>query len=237
VSEPIQQDQDDFHALLDADEFFSQIPVLNQRKGVTDSDIEVGLSTLNAKDGQTKIGGVLIVILPELQPDASQGPAARYFVRIAIQAIVQPSFADDATNGIQKTVEDLCERVRQVGHFRSFGRANTFMFDGMEPIAAGEGKNSYGIYFKRVGGDSQVAKVAKPVITSAPATLPALGNDVTLTVPGGAAGYYTTDGSLPTALNGTLYAAPFNVPAAATVRAAAVQSGFQQSEPATLNLT
>lgn len=234
MSEPLRLDQDDYGFLLDADEFFGPITVLVQHKGVTESDIEVALSTLNEKAG--KIGACCIVLMPELQPDASEGPAPRYFVRIGIQAIVQPLFADDPSSGADTFVEQVTERIRQIGHNRSFGRSNTFMFDGMTPISAEAGKESYGVFFKRIGGDAAVAKVAKPGIASVPATLPATGWDVTLNVPGGATAYYTTDGSLPTALNGTAYTVPFNVPPAATVRACAVQAGFQQSEPATLVL-
>ncbi len=209
--------------------------MLTQHKGVTERDIDVALSTLNEKGG--KIGACLIVLMPELLPDPSETPAPRYFVRIGIQAIVQPLFADDPTSGAGVFVEQVTERTRQIGHNRRFGRSNSFMFDGMLPIPADPGKESYGIYFKRLGGDSVVARVATPGIASVVATLPATGWDVTVNVPGGATGYYTTDGTLPTALNGTLYTTPFNVPAAATVRACAVQTGFQQSEPATLILT
>lgn len=236
MSEPLQLDQDDYHALLDADEYFGNVKVLSQRKGVTDSDIETALSTLLDKDD--KIGACVIVIAPELVPDPSQTPAPRYFVRLGIQVIVQPLLADDATSGVLKTVEDVCERVRQIGHFRSFGRAGTFMFDGMEPIPVDPGKNSYGVFFKRVGGDSVVDRVATPVIGSVAAVGPATGWDLTLTcATSGAAIYYTIDGSEPTALAGTAYTVAFNVPTACTVRAAAVKAAFQQSETARLILS
>lgn len=234
-ADPLRQDQDDYFGLIDADEYFQDIRVLLQHKGVTESDIDVALSTLNEEGG--KIGACVVVIMPELQPDASQSPSARYFVRIAIQVIVQPLLADDVTSGVGKVAEQLAERIRQICHFRSHGRANQFMFDGMEPINVEAGKTSYGINFKRKGGDNQVVKVASPGIGSVAATLPATGWDVTVNVPAGATGYYTLDGTLPTAINGTAYVAPFNVPAAATVKAAAVQAGFQQSEPATLTLS
>lgn len=234
-SDPLRQDQDDYFGLIRADEYFSDIKVLLQHKGVTESDIDVALSTLNEAGG--KSGACVVIIMPELQPDSSQAPSARYFVRISIQVIVQPLLADDVASGVGKVAEQLAERVRQICHYRSHGRANTFMFDGMEPIPVEAGKNSYGVVFKRAGGDTQVVKVAKPGIASVAATGPATGWDVTVNVPPGAAGYYTTDGTLPTVLNGTAYVGPFNVPAAAVVRAAAVQAGFQQSEPAQLNLS
>jgi hypothetical protein len=232
MPEPLQLDQDDYAALFGADAFFAHVRVLEQRKGVTESDIDVALSTLNERAG--KLGACVVVLEPELQPDRAETPAARYFVRIAIQVIVQPLLADDPTTGVGLAVEEVCERVRQLGHARSFGRRNVFMFDGMEPIAVGGGRNSYLVFFRRLGGDSVVAKLAAPAIATDSAAAPA---EITLTVPSGATGFYTLDGTLPTALNGTLYTAPFTVPAACTLRAAAVQEGYQQSDPAQLTLT
>lgn len=233
--DPLTLDQADYAALYDADPFFSQIKVLAQFKGVTENDIQVALSTLNERDG--KIGAVLIVIMPELQPDTGQTPSPRYFVRIGLQVIAQPLLADDATSGVGLSAEQISERVRQIGQNRKFGRSNSFMFDGMEPLPVDEGKVSYGVYFRRAGGDAYVPRVATPALTSEVAVLPATGWTVTMTVPPGATGWYTTDGTLPTELNGTEYTGPFNVPAAATVRASAVQTGFQQSEPVAIELS
>ncbi len=84
------------------------------------------------------------------------------------------------------------------------------------------------------------AKVATPAIAAAAAISPATGSSVTLTcATGSAAIYYTTDGSYPSSANATatLYSAPFNVPTAATLRAAAQLSGSQPSDVAQTSLT
>lgn len=53
--------------------------------------------------------------------------------------------------------------------------------------------------------------------------------DVTITVPAGAAVYYTLDGSVPTVTNGKLYTGPFTITDTAAVRARAFQTGMQPS--------
>ena len=49
----------------------------------------------------------------------------------------------------------------------------------------------------------------------------------------GVAIYYTTDGSTPSATNGTLYAAPITVPVTETIKAIAIASGYNNSAVAT----
>jgi len=223
---PILLDQMDYFSLIASDEYFGDIRVLRQNKGVTEDDINVALSTLLEQGG--KIGACAVVLMPDLKPDDSEGETARYFERIAIQVIAQPLFADDETSGVKKAAEELATRIMQICHGRTFGRKQTFMFDGMEPIPADPGKVSYGIYFRRTGGDISIAKPARPVITAVSGT-------VTITcATGGAAIRYTTDGSAPYAANpdSLPYTVPFTVSETTTIRAAATKAGMQPSEVA-----
>lgn len=222
--EPLRQDQDDFAALISADSFCATTPVLSQHKGVTESDITEALAGLHVRAG--KMGSCVVVLMPELKPDPSETPAARYDVRVGLQVIVQPLFADDPATGVRITAEQLAERVRQLCHSRSFGRPATFMFDGMDPLPSDPGKESYLVYFKRKGGDTYIPRVATPGLAGIAAYG---GYEITLNVPTGATGYYTTNGTLPTPL-ALPYTGPFVVMGGATVRAAAVQTGCLQSE-------
>jgi hypothetical protein len=230
VSDVLEQDQEDFGARLEADSYFSDIPVLVQRLGVTESDINVALSTLNKKD--SKIGACVVVLMPELRTDDSEGPAPRYVVRPTIQVIEQPLTNLD-NSGTGKSAEAIATRVRQLLHAFSTGRVGTFMFDGMQPIAVDAGKISYGVAFRRMGGDEVYSKVARPAIAPNSGATPVAA--VTLTcATAGAAIYYTTDGSYPHAGNATatLYAAPFAINAACTLRVAATKANLQQSDVA-----
>jgi hypothetical protein len=234
MSDALELDQEDIGGRLSADPYFADITVLVQRKGVTENDIEAALSVINEKIG--KIGAIAIIIMPELQPDSGQTPGARYFVRTTVQVIEQPLFNLGDT-GTGKSAEQIAERIRQVLHFFSTGRGNVYTFDGMQPIAVEEGKISYGVAFRRVGGDSAIIKVADVEITATGAAAPAT---VTLAcATAGAAIWYTTDGSFPSSANATAtqYTVPFAQATAATIRAAAEKSGLQQSNVRQLTLT
>ena len=87
------------------------------------------------------------------------------------------------------------------------------------------------------GGGSLTPVAATPVISPAGGAVLS-GQKVTITDgTSGAAIYYTTDGSTPSATNGTLYGAPFAVTSAETVKAIAVASGYNNSAVASATYT
>jgi hypothetical protein len=86
--------------------------------------------------------------------------------------------------------------------------------------------------------------LAQPVISPTPSgtyTSANGGPTVSISVPSGALAYYTIDGTTPSATTGTLYAAPFTLTSTATVKAVAVETGYNNSpiasEDYTVNLT
>lgn len=227
VNDPLYQDQLDTFARLQADDFFSDVAVLLQRKGVTDSDIEVALSTLNTKSG--KMGALAVVLMPELTPDSSESAGARYKITLAVQVIEQPLF-NEGSDGTGKSAERLAERVRQLLQQSSFGRGSTWSFAGMEPISQGDGKISYGVKFARLGGDPFGDRLPTPAITatgSGPISITLVCADTVASL------WYTLDGSYPWPGNPT--AALFQphtaveVAIACTLRAAVYRSGYQPS--------
>jgi hypothetical protein len=231
--DPLSRDQDDFFARLSLDSFFAEISVLEQRKGVTESDVEVALSTLNEKAG--KIGAVVIVLMPDLVPTEPDAPGPEYRVRSTVQVITQALFNESAT-GTQKSAEQIAQRVRQLLHRFGTG-AGVFSFAGMEPIAQDAGKVSYGVTFTRLARDEDLPRCGTPLIDPDEGAAPQL---VTLTcATAGASLYSTTDGSYPSSANdaATLYTAPFNVATACTLRVAAEKAGMQQSNVAEATFT
>lgn len=232
MSDTLLQDQLDIAGCLEADAFFSDVPVLVQRKGVTESDIEVALSTLNEKAG--KMGALLVVLMPALQPDSPDAPGPRYRIIATVQVIEQPLFnlGDDGTG---KSAEQISERVRQLLHHVSFGRGGVWTFAGMEPVEQGEGKIAYGVRVSRLAGDSTGARIPTPTITAA-GTAP---TTATITCADTAAAlWYTTDGSYPWPGNptATLYTAQVTLTAAATLRSVAYRADYQASNTATLTV-
>lgn len=235
MSSPLQQEQEDIHGRLAADTYFADLPVLLARKGVTDSDIEIALSTLNA-GGTGKIGAVAVVLMPTLRAEPDNVPAPVYVVQHTVQVIEDPLFSQDATSGVLKSAEEIAHRVRLLLNWFNPGGAGSLAFDGMDPAEVKSGV-SYLVRFSRRTGDDELARVATPVVSADSASAPAT---VTLTcATSGAAIYYTTDGSYPSSANddATLYSTPFSQPTAATIRAAAEKSGLQQSNVSQLILT
>ena len=231
----IELDQDDIVARLKNDPYFSAgIPILEQRLGITENDVEIAISTANNQNGL--IGTVVIVLMPRLAGVDPNAPGPRYWVRYPIQVIDWPTVRRQAAGGSQVSAEEACDRIREIIHgmncIRSQGQLQ-ITFDKLEPVQVKDGQVSYIATFKRYGTD------APPVSCAAVGIAPASGTGpLTCTLScatAGAAIYYTVDGTYPgsvfVAPKGTavLYAGPFTAPQGSTVRAAAELSGFQQS--------
>jgi len=219
------QEQLDLAGRLRADANFATIPVLVQRKGVTDSDIEIALSTLNTAGG--KIGLVIIVLMPELAPLTPDAPGPEYLVRPAIQVIEDP-LLNLGADGTGISAEQTAQWIRQLIHYFA-GRSGLYVCAGMEPVPRGDNRPSYGVRFSRRASDPSYQRCGLPLISPDSGAAP---QTVTLTcATAGAALYYTVDGSYPSSANTAahLYAAPFSVAAACTLRTAAEKSGLQQS--------
>jgi hypothetical protein len=218
--DPLIQSQEDFQRRLEADAYFADISVLLQRRGVTEADIEEKLNVLNEKGG--KLGACAIVLKPRLVPVTPDAPGPEYFIEITVQVLTQP-LMNDGDGGTGKQTEAIATRTRILGHnFAGF----TFFEQQGEDVP--KGKDSYSVTFRRRAQDNE-QRCGKPLIdpdSGAAATL------VTLTsATAGATIYYTTDGSLPTEEDGTLYAGPFAAPAG-RVRAIAYKDGLIASDVA-----
>lgn len=227
MSDQLTEDQEDFFGRVLADEFFSDIATLIEKKGVTEDDIRQSLSVLNEKLG--KIGACVVVLMPTLVNETPDAPGPQFQVRLTVQVVDQPLVNLDPAQGTGKSAAQLAERLRKIFHHFSTGRGNFFVFAAQEPIPVEEGKNSYGVAFTRKGADCPPPKPPTPTIEAAAATAP---TTVTLTCANpSAAIHYTTDGSYPSAANptATLYTVPFNQATAATIKAASSLATYQQS--------
>ncbi|MBM7567882.1 chitobiase/beta-hexosaminidase C-terminal domain-containing protein [Paenibacillus sacheonensis] len=81
-----------------------------------------------------------------------------------------------------------------------------------------------------------LAQAATPIADVASGAVVS-GTSVSLSAASGATIYYTTDGSAPSASNGTAYAEPISISEAMTIKAIAVQSGMTDSGVLTLSYT
>lgn len=234
----IELDQEDMYNRLRADKYFRNVtPVLLQRTGITENDVQIAMQTVQ---GGTVCGTVAIVMMPKLIPEARDAAGPRYWVRYAVQVIDYPLYRSQANLGAGVSAEEICDRVRQIMHRFSTGRGQTLFFDGMEPVPVQDGQVSYVAYFRCLRADSPATQCATVGISPASGAGP---TTVTLTcATAGASIYYTTDGSYPSSINtaATLYSAPFSAAAAALVRACASKpndSTFQDGNVAQVQYT
>ena len=230
----IEQDQDDFYQRILTDPYFAQIAVFAEHKGVVQSEIDRTLSVINARGG--KLGACVIVLMATLVGDSPNAPGPRSKVRIDVQVIDYPVINLSA-DGTGKSCSQIAEQVRMLCHQYRDGSGSIFTFSAQQPVKLEDGQNCFVVSFERLAGDSPAPKVANVVASPASGAAP---QTVTLTcATAGAAIYYTTDGSYPSAANAaaTLYSAPFAQAVAATIRAAASKSGYRQSDVVRLVLT
>jgi hypothetical protein len=228
MSDPLQQDQEDIFSRLSGDATFSDVSVLLERRGVTESDIEIALSVLNTKAG--KIGACAVVLMPTLQPNEPDAPGPEYFVEIGVQVISQALFNASAGGGTGKTAEDLALRVRQLLH-RFDGGLGAWSFARMEPILGDPGKVTYAVLFRRTAQDEALPKAPLPLIEPEGGATPA---SVTLAAGDADAIWYTTNGSYPSPSNATatLYTVAIAIATPAILRAVAYKTNRQASNVA-----
>lgn len=234
-SSALELDQEDITGRLKADSYFvGSTPILQQRLGITENDVQIAMQTVQPG---TACGTVAIILMPKMVPEARDAAGPRYWVRYAVQVIDYPLYRRQTTLGTGVSAEAICDRVRQILHRFATGRGQTLFFDGLEPVPVKEGQVSYVVYFRCLGADSPPTQCATCGISPASGAGPLT---VTLTnATSGASIYYTTDGSYPSAQNtaATLYSAPFTAAAAALVRAVASKSGNQDGNVAQVQYT
>lgn len=225
----LELDQDDIVQRLATDPLFqSAVPVLEQRKGITESDVQIAISTANSQSGV--VGTVAIVLMPRLAGQDPNAPGPRYTTRYPIQVIDWPLVRRQGQGGSLLSAEFISDRLRQIIHGFNPGRGQSMYFDKMEPIAVDDNRVSYIVTFKKLGSDFPPVSCAAIGISPVTGTV----GPVTCTLScqtAGVAIYYTIDGTYPSSIGqtATLYTGPFTVAGGTTVRAAAELSGFQQS--------
>jgi len=229
MPDPIEQDQDDIVGRLQADSELALVAILEQRRGVAESDVQSAVSIGNKRAGG-KRGLVLIVLMPELTPSEADAPGPEYTLRYGVQAIEHP-ILNRGTHGSGISAEAAMRRVRQLLHrFEREGR--TLSFGGMEPVPVAEGMISYIANFTARDMDEPSNRVGLPLIDPEEGEAPL---EVTITCGTPTAAIYTTtDGSYPSSANpaAVLYSGPFTVASACKLRAAAELAGLQQSNVA-----
>lgn len=231
--------QTDVAARLNSDAWFTDITVLEERKGDIQSNIDRALGGLVAK--ASKIGTFIVVAAVVARVSSADAPGPHFDDTEFIVTVLENPTLNNGATGTEKAAIDTAARVCQVlHHYRPEGIAQTLYCDrqAIEPDAPPkDGWIAYRCRIRAAANLQADAKVVTPAISPDGQAAP---QTVTITcATSGAAIYYTTDDSYPWSGNAgaTLYSAPFNQAAAASIRAVAYKVNMIPSDSALANVT
>jgi hypothetical protein len=214
----LDQLQSDIVGRLGADEFFADVPVLAQNKGVIEDDIAQALATMTEQAG--KSGAAVVVLLPERSTPKPNIPGPRYDLSIVIRAMELP-LINRGDAGTGKTCTALSLRIEHLLH--------QLPMDGVLLRASRTGglqQESGGlacdVTIEFEFGLPAARRVQTPGISLAD------GVATILCGTSGATIRYTTDGSYPGS-SAIAYSAPVTLTDGQTIRAVAEADGYQAS--------
>jgi hypothetical protein len=231
--------QQELVALLKADEVLSALPILDERLGDINAEVEKQLGISTAVGG--KIGACVIVQSPTADDESPAVHGGIMETEWTFLVLEEPVLNDHATKGhriralkIARRIVRVCKLYAATGLCTALVPAKPTIVPFGNPLAS----IAYRVAMRTTEvGQGRNLKVAQPAIASAGSVAP---QSVTITcATAGAAIYYTLDGSHPYAGNAqaVLYAGAFNVNAAGTVRARAFKTGYVGSNAAAADFT
>jgi hypothetical protein len=224
----LQSLRDEAADFLATDPYFWEappVPVLGRIDKQQFSELQVSINT------KLKLAVTLQIGAAKPAPNGTAVPGP-FYDHVELEA---HCFENRNLNDTAKTVERLSDIVAAV--FQNYVPAvanGPLLFQGNDAIQTGDpGKVLRIVRFRAKGGLSyNPAVVATPIITNVALT-------VTITcATSGAAIYYTTDESIPTNSNGTLYTTPFEAAGdGVMIKARAYRSAMRASLVATLEIS
>lgn len=234
---PLERDQADFAARLNAEAYFADIGiyVLRPRENLSTTaiiqGIEAALNCLKTKNG--KGGAAVTVLMPVISSPEGGAPGPYLDERITVRVQELP-LVNLGALGTMKSAETIALEIIGLFHLWQIG-ANVWYADtdAAVPNTDFEPKVTYDVTFRRRLTIQAATRAATPMLT--------LGEDlvsVVITAEPGAIIYVTTDGSYPSALNEAafIYSAPLSPSLPATLRAVAYVEDKQPSSVATITL-
>jgi hypothetical protein len=203
-------------ALLLADSRITPCAVLEERRGLIESDVLSALAGLLTRPGGTTSGLTLIVKAPEVLANESDGPTPLLQAALTIRVIEQPEVNADPVTGTGLSAAVAAERVLAILHgWRHAGLSGSILEGTQTPIRSVEtpgGAVAYDVTLHSRYTLPSHARVARPIISLD-------GTQITLsTTTPGAEIYYTYElDQLPDYPSSadmlSLYVSPVSLPA------------------------
>lgn len=237
-----------------ANDYFADINVI-ARDDESPADAEamaLGFMTPTGPEDAKKIGACLLIdqpVLREDRPGMQDGPMRFDWKATALENRILNRDTDHGGTG-KRALAIARHFAKIVKGYYAGALSQSFVIDRITRIPASfyeeasdkeTGLVAWQVEFHCIEADSvPFLKVGNPVLTAAPpltggvpVQLGSVGALVTITPPADAVAYYTTDLSYPCAPalnpNATLYAGPFTVDAACTLRACCARAGYIDS--------
>ena len=214
MNDPILQVQLDIVGRLESDPFFSDLPIIQERKGVTEKEVAEALNIRLKKDGKT--GAAIIVMMPERSVQNPDAPGPQNVVSTTLRVLTIPLLAQ-AIGGAKKEASRIGLYLQQIFHLWQVG-PTTVQNTKVLPYNDGQGTTGEDVILESF---LQLPWAQKTL----PARISGTASAVTLTSnTAGASLFYSTDGSFPS----SPYTAPFS--ATGLVRSRATSTGLAGSD-------
>lgn len=190
---PVSNIQSDLYDVLRQDATLSEVAILSEAKGVTDSDIEMALTTVNEGPGG-KIGAVVIVRMPLLDVPNANPSGPRFDVSITIRVIEQP-LMNRGEGGTELTAEDIVLQLAHLLHGRRIHPDIREFYVDQEaatPVDLSSDTVAYDLRIATGFGLAAPERVRMPVFSGDETGLNIACNTPAASI------YYTIDGTFPT---------------------------------------
>lgn len=215
--------QSDLVEFLKADEYLSDVVILNERTADIFNEINNALSLVTEAGAKIGLAAIVLQIVGTAEFEGVMFTPLE--LRISVRVLEDPTL----NNHTGKTAFSVARRVADaLSLFSIAGRVSSLTPDKptISPAKDEIAPVAYEVNFKGRESDSTTrTRVATPTISPASGAPP---QTVTLTsVTAGASIYYTLDGTFPRSGNtaATLYTAPISITTAKTLRCAAYKTG------------
>ena len=185
------------------------------------------LSGLRKRNGAAGIG--IIIPLPSFRVKNQDAPGPQGAIEVSVQ-VLENTLVNAGSSGTGLTAFDVAAEVMSMLHLYSLDGIHTLYCaeDGIQPLAISSADNLSADVAYEVLFSQHVA--IRPIVRSAGVTATVSLTELILTAPGADEIRYTLDGTLPTADNGTVFAAPLPPLAnGQTLRAVSLTDGRMQS--------
>lgn len=203
--------------LILAHPYFSDVPVISIEEKDFNSEIEQAIGRL----------GVCVSLMTPRTNVPSPNIPGPYFDLFIDAYVGENVLLNRYGGGTGKKASDIAEAVLAAGHLQYYDlQTEALLAVGCELVDKTDDELIWKASFKTSGGVgiSGLPAVVTPGITDDGA------GGITLTcATGGAAMFYTTNGSFPSPRNGTLYTAPFIVASGTQVRVSGWLAGYSVS--------